>query len=81
MKLLNGTDSEDIYMFSEDFYVLKILIFNYVYKNEKKTYWQVGLYTFVVITLRRWHLCVETYRSLCMSCVLYQKVKFFWIIF
>jgi len=47
--------------------------FNYVYKNEQNMYWQVGLYTFLVIPPWEWHLGVETYRSLCISCVLHHR--------
>jgi len=52
-------------------YILTTKGFNYIYKNKQNVYWQVGLYTFIAITLRWWHLGVGTCRSLCMSCVLY----------
>ena len=54
--------------------ILIIWCFNYVYKSKQNIFWQVGLYTFVVTTPWGWHLCAETCRNLCMSCMLYCEV-------
>jgi len=52
--------------------VIYIYIYIYIY-TYTYTYIQVGLHTFVVITLWGWYLGAETCRSLCNLCV-------FWII-
>ena len=42
--------------------------------NTQNIYWQVGLYTFALVTPRGWYLGAETCRSLCTSCVLHHEV-------
>jgi len=55
--------------------ILTINNFNYVYKDEQNIYWQVGLYTFVVITTWWWNLHFETCRSyVCHVCCTTQCV-------